>query len=344
MSIEAETQLDFADVLIKPLPSTIKSRKNVELVTKYSFKYSTQTLECIPIMAANMDTVGTLKVMKKMSEHKMFTCLHKFIRVDDFVQEKDFLANHLDHFAVTIGYSATEINRLEEIQKIIDFKVICIDVANGYIQSFVEYCKQVRDAFPNKIIVAGNVCTPEGVEALITQGEVDIVKCGIGGGSACTTRIKTGVGYPQFSTVLQCSATARKLGAKIISDGGITSPGDTAKAFGMGGDFVMVGGQFAGHDENPGEVIQENGIMLKEFYGMSSKRAMNKNYGGKKDYRTSEGRCIKIPYKGTIDDTIADFLGGLRSTCTYTGHSTLLEMIGNLKFIRVNNQFNKCLL
>lgn len=344
MSIEPETRLDFADVLIKPLPSTIESRKNVNLETKNTFKYSSQTLECIPILAANMDTVGTLDVMKKLTSHKMFTCLHKFIGVDEFTQEKDYLANHLDHFAVTIGYSATEITRLKEIQKIIDFKVICIDVANGYIKPFVEYCKLVRDSFPNKIIISGNVCTPEGVEALITQGKVDIVKCGIGGGSACTTRIKTGVGYPQFSTVLQCSAAAQRLGGKIISDGGITCPGDMAKAFGIGGDFVMVGGQFAGHDENPGDIIQENGVLLKEFYGMSSKRAMNKNYGGKKDYRTSEGRCIKIPYKGAIDNTVIDFLGGLRSTCTYTGHSTLLEMIGNLKFIRVNNQFNKCLL
>jgi GMP reductase len=339
-----EPKLDFSDVLVTPRSSSVGSRQEVYLTRTFKFKYSPYSLECVPLMAANMDTVGSIEMMRALSKCGVFTCLHKFITLDEFRENAEFMKEHPDSFAVTIGYSASEIDWLALVNDIIDFKVICIDVANGHLKGFVRFCKQIRDLYPEKIIIAGNVCTPEGVEALITDGQVDVVKCGIGGGSACTTRIKTGVGFPQFSAAAECSKVARELGASIVSDGGITCPGDAVKAFGVGADFVMVGGQFAGHTETPGEIIVENDKLFKEFYGMSSERAMTKNYGEKKAYRTSEGRCMKIPYKGDVSDTLSDFLGGIRSACTYTDCRNIEEMTGGLDFIRVNHQYNQSLL
>ena len=294
-------------------------------------------------MAANMDTVGTIDVMKELVKKKLFTCLHKFVSYDDVLQSSQFLKEHLDYFSFSIGFNPSEIQRLEELHKIVPFKVICIDVANGYLEDFVEFCASVREKFPDKIIIAGNVCTAEGVYNLIKNGRVDIVKCGIGSGSACTTRIKTGVGYPQMSCIYDCAAVAHYHGARIISDGGITCPGDVAKAFGNGADFVMMGGQFAGHKECPGNIINEDGQSYKVFYGMSSSHAMHQNYSKVHSYRTSEGRHMKIKYKGLISDTVDDFLGGLRSTCTYTNNENLSDLIGNINFVRVNHQYNDSL-
>lgn len=339
-----DISLDFSDVLIKPIPTKVKSRSLVKLERKFTFKYSPYELECAPIMAANMDTVGTIDVMKELVKENIFTCLNKFVTLEELHQNKPFLEVHTDNFALSIGWSDDDIIRLIDIEKILDFKVICIDIANGYIGGFVDFCSKVRRAFPNKIIIAGNVCTSEGVKNLILDGKVDIVKCGIGGGSACTTRIKTGVGMPQLSCAQECAVEAHKHSALMISDGGITCPGDLAKAFAVNSDFVMIGGQFAGHKENPGDIIEENGRKYKTFYGMSSTHAMKKNYGEKRVYRTSEGRYIKIPYKGEIKDTLEDFLGGLRSTCTYTNTSKLQDLSSNVQFIRVNNQFNKSLI
>jgi len=338
-----ETYLDFGDVLMIPKSSSISSRKMVKLDREFRFKYSPYTLRCVPIMAANMDTVGTINVMKELVNENVFTCLNKFITLDEISENKEFLKGNLDRFAITIGWSGDEIQRLNEIKDILNFKVICIDIANGYIREFVNFCSFVRSNFPDKIIIAGNVCTPDGVKDLVLNGKVDIVKCGIGGGSACTTRIKTGIGMPQFSCAQQCALEAHKLGALSISDGGITCPGDLGKAFGAGSDFVMIGGQFAGHKENPGDIIEEDGKRYKTFYGMSSEHAMKKNYGEKRTYRTSEGRYIKIPYKGEIKDTLEDFLGGLRSTCTYLDTQYIRNISFNAKFIKVNNQFNKSL-
>lgn len=339
-----ETKYDFSDVLIQPTFSNIESRSAVRLEVEYKFKYSPLTLKCIPVMAANMDTVGTIPIMKELAKNGLFTCLHKFVSLEDLVKERDFLCKHMDNFAISVGFSDKELNRLIEIGKHIDFKVICIDVANAYIGKFSGYCATIRNLFPDKIIIAGNVCTEEGVELLDKYGKVDIIKCGIGGGSACTTRIKTGVGVPQLSCALECSQYANRHGLKIISDGGITCPGDVSKAFGVGADFVMIGGQFAGHTQSPGEIIEQGGKLYKEFWGMSSQHAMNKNYGEMKSYRTSEGRHMKIPYRGDIQGTIEDYLGGIRSTCTYTGYEYLEMMIGNVKFNKVNKQYNSSLI
>jgi GMP reductase len=217
---------------------------------------------------------------------------------------------------------------------------ICIDVANGYAQSFVEFVRKVRSAFGDKTIVAGNVVTGEMVEELLLSG-ADIVKVGIGSGSVCTTRVKAGVGYPQLSAVIECADAAHGLGGRIISDGGCACPGDVAKAFGGGADFVMIGGMFAGHDESGGELVQREGKRYKQFYGMSSQTAMAKHAGGVAQYRATEGKLVEVPYRGPIEETVRDILGGVRSACTYVGALALRELTKRTTFIRVLEQENR---
>jgi len=336
--IEFGHKLDFNNVLIRPKRSTIKSRSEVSLERKFKFKHSSNHWNGVPIMASNMDSTGTFEVYKILSTYKMLTMLHKFYTINDYIAHKDILDPNL--FGVSTGISENDFTKLISIMEIIDCNWICVDIANGYLDGMVEYCKRVRSQFPNKIIIAGNVVTRELVEELILVGGVDIVKIGIGPGSACTTRLKTGVGMPQLSAILECADAAHGVGGHIISDGGITCPGDMSKAFGGGADFVMVGGQFAGHDENPGEIIEENGKQMKLFYGMSSEKAQEKYYGEMAKYRSSEGRVLKIPYKGSLQNTVGDYLGGLRSTCTYINASCIKHMSKCTTFMQVHQQLN----
>jgi len=336
--IEFGHKLDFNNVLIRPKRSTIKSRSEVSLERDFKFKYSSNRWNGVPIMASNMDSTGTFEVYKVLSTYNMLTMLHKFYTINDYIAHKDILDPNL--FGVSTGISDNDFTNLISIMEVIDCNWICVDIANGYLNGMVEYCKRVRSQFPDKIIIAGNVVTREIVEELILVGGVDIVKIGIGPGSACTTRLKTGVGMPQLSAILECSDAAHGVGGHIISDGGITCPGDMSKAFGGGADFVMVGGQFAGHDENPGEIIEENGKQMKIFYGMSSEKAQEKYYGAMAKYRSSEGRVLKIPYKGSLHNTVGDFLGGLRSTCTYINASCVKHMSKCTTFMQVHQQLN----
>ena len=337
-----EPQLDFKDVLIEPQRSSLTSRSQVFLERLFRFKNGS-TLECIPIVAANMDTTGTFEVCDILSKNNIMTAMNKFYDAEAY-SNHNFSNLHRDMYMVSCGISDADFEKLEENLSVVNTNVICIDVANGYMHSLLMFCKKVRSRFPNKIIVAGNVATKERVQELILYGDVDIVKIGIGPGSACTTRVKTGVGVPQLSAILECADAAHKAGGYIMADGGITCPGDMAKAFGAGADFVMVGGQFAGHDENPGNVIEENGKKYKEFYGMSSEHAMTKHYGEMKKYRSSEGRHLKIPYRGPLQKTVEDYLGGLRSTCSYVGINNLEKLSDNTTFRIVGQQFNSTFL
>ena len=339
--IEFGIKLDFNNVLIRPKRSTLKSRSDVCLERSFKFKHCNLQWTGIPIMSANMDTTGTFEIYNVLSEYNILTILHKFYKLDDYITHTEKLNPNL--FAVSTGISENDFNNLVSVLDVVDCNWICIDIANGYLDGMVNFCKRVRALYPSKIIIAGNVVTREIVEELILEGKVDIVKIGIGPGSACTTRLKTGVGMPQLSAVLECSDAAHGVGGHIISDGGITCPGDMAKAFGGGADFVMVGGQFAGHDENPGDIIEENGIKMKLFYGMSSEKAQEKYYGSMAKYRSSEGRVLKIPYKGSLHDTVADYLGGLRSTCTYINASCIKHMSRCTTFMQVNQQVNNSL-
>ena len=334
MRIEDEIKLDFKDVLIRPKRSTLGSRKEVYLTRHYTFKHSKFEWHGVPIMAANMDGVGTLDMAKSLWDHRMFTCLVKSYNEDDVSE----LATEIggNYFAVSTGTSDSDFLKLRRIINAYpEIHFICIDVANGYQERFADFVQKVRETFSHCTIIAGNVVSADMTQELILRG-ADIVKVGIGPGSVCTTRIQTGVGYPQLSAIIECADAAHGLGAHIIADGGCTCPGDVAKAFGAGADFVMLGGMLAGHDEGGGEV--KDGQIT--FYGMSSDTAMERHHGGVAEYRSSEGRTVSVPYKGAVKDTVLDILGGLRSTCTYVGAPTLKQLPKCTTFIRVNRQIN----
>ncbi len=334
MRIEDEIKLDFKDVLIRPKRSTLSSRKEVDLQRTYKFKHSGFEWTGIPIMASNMDGVGTLDMAQSLWDHRMFTCLVKSYSEDDLSDLATKIGGN--YFAVSTGTNDSEFLKLRRIINAYpEIHFICIDVANGYQERFGDYVQKVRETFPHCTIIAGNVVTADMTQELILRG-ADIVKVGIGPGSVCTTRIQTGVGYPQLSAIIECADAAHGLGGHIIADGGCTCPGDVAKAFGAGADFVMLGGMLAGHDEGGGTV--EDGKIT--FYGMSSDTAMNKHHGGVADYRSSEGRTVSVPYRGAVKDTVLDLLGGLRSACTYVGAPTLKQLSKCTTFIRVNRQIN----
>lgn len=342
MRIEDEIKLDFRDVLIRPKRSTVGSRREVELKRQYKFKYSELNWEGVPIMAANMDGVGTFEMAKSLHSHDMFTCLTKSFSKDDWVKHQNELS--YNHVAVSTGISDYDFERLSLIlDEVKSIQFICIDVANGYTEYFGDYVAKVRSKYPDKTIIAGNVVTADMTQELILRG-ADIVKVGIGPGSVCTTRIQTGVGYPQLSAIIECADAAHGLGGHIIADGGCTCPGDVAKAFGAGADFVMLGGMLSGHDEGGGQKYEDFTSNPKkifiEFYGMSSDTAMEKHSGGVAEYRSSEGRTVRVPYKGAVKGTVLDLLGGLRSSCTYVGANNLKQLSKCTTFIRVNRQIN----
>lgn len=337
MRIEDDIKLDFKDVLIRPKRSTLHSRKEVDLNRTYTFKHSNHEWRGIPIMASNMDGVGTFEMAFSLSKFELFTVLKKSYTIHEHLAIKDL---HSDYYAISLGTSENELYKAEHIiGNNPEIQFICIDIANGYSEHFGDFIEEVRSKYPGKTIIAGNVVTSDMTQELILRG-ADIIKVGIGPGSVCTTRIQTGVGYPQLSAIIECADAAHGLGAHIIADGGCTSPGDVAKAFAAGADFVMLGGMLAGHDEGAGEV--KDGRV--EFYGMSSDTAMNKHHGGVAEYRSSEGRTVEVKYRGKVEHTIKDILGGIRSTCTYVGSPTLKQLSKCTTFIRVNRQVNEWLI
>jgi GMP reductase len=374
MRLDNEIKLDYKDVLIRPKRSTLSSRKQVQLLRSFTFRNyrpadmsmeilrpeSNPHYEGIPIMAANMDGVGTFEMADTLAAQGLFTCLVKTYSVEELLEyfnTDDYLRTN--HVAMSIGISDDDWCKLQNVMGLVDgnLKYVCVDVANGYSERFTQFIRKLRKEYPNIVIIAGNVVTGEMTEELILSG-ADIVKVGIGPGSVCTTRIQTGVGFPQLSAVIECADAAHGLGGHIIADGGCTCPGDVAKAFGAGADFVMLGGMLAGHDEGGGEVITKTyatnevsnsgatGSFIKEtkqfvqFYGMSSKAANDKHFGGLQEYRSSEGRDVLVPYRGPVKNTVQDVLGGLRSTCTYAGANTLKQLSKCTTFVRCTQQFN----
>ena len=324
MRIQEDVKLDFSDVLIKPKRSTLVSRKDADLTRNFKFKHSKHRWEGIPIIAANMDHTGTIDMYVSLSKHKILTALCKFVPWPN---------NNWSHLIQTIGLD----QNLDELDYD-ESKWICLDVANGYTERFNDFVSLMRrhEATKDKIIIAGNVCTPEATEQIIMAG-ADIVKIGIGPGSVCTTRKLTGVGYPQLSATMECADAAHGLGGHIITDGGCTVVGDIAKSYGAGADFVMLGGMLAGHEECEGEKQGEK--ML--FYGMSSDNAQFKYHGGKKSHRASEGKAVMVDYKGPVDGTIHEILGGLRSACTYAGAKSIKDLPKCTTFVKVNRQLNE---
>ena len=374
MRIEEDVKLDYKDVLIRPKRSTLKSRSQVSLGRKTNFRNYNPDYDLneyhyqgIPIMASNMDGVGTFEMADKLAEGEIFTCLVKTYSADELIEYFNGPVERTECVAMSIGTSDSDYNKLHQVKKESDnkLKYVCIDIANGYSDHFAQHVRKVRAEFPDLVIIAGNVVTREMTEELILAG-ADIVKVGIGPGSVCTTRIQTGVGYPQLSAVMECADAAHGLGGHIIADGGCTCPGDVAKAFAAGADFVMLGGMLAGHDEGGGNVItkryQTNELRLEEiadlgktwnssnliieekqfvqFYGMSSESANDKHFGGLKNYRSSEGRTVLVPYRGPVAATVQDILGGVRSTCTYAGAKKIKQLPKCATFIRCTQTHN----
>ena len=339
MRIEEDIKLDYADVLFRPKRSTLHSRKDVELKRTYKFKYSNHQWSGVPIIAANMDGVGKLEIAENLAKFKLMTCLTKQ-HDTKMIKRCSKIKEIFPHIVLSTGTGNDDYKRLNSILKEYSFfEFICIDIANGYSDHFSKFVSSVREKYPTKTIIAGNVVTADMTQELVLNG-ADIVKVGIGPGSVCTTRLQTGVGYPQLSAVIECADAAHGLGAHIIADGGCTCPGDVAKAFGGGADFVMLGGMFAGHKEGGGKTIKKNGSKFIEFYGSSSDTAIDKHYGGLSDYRSSEGKKVQLKYRGKIKDTVLNILGGLRSSCTYVGASSLKQLSKCTTFIRVSQQSN----
>ncbi|MCE0490566.1 GMP reductase [Pantoea sp. Mb-10] len=342
MRIEEDVKLGFKDVLIRPKRSTLKSRSEVELARTYTFKHTHHSWTGVPVIAANMDSVGTFTMAEALAQRDVLTAVHKHYSVEawqTFIQRVP--DNVLRNVMVSTGTSDADFSKLNAILSLsTQLNFICIDVANGYSEHFVTFLQRARERYPDKTICAGNVVTGEMVEELILSG-ADIVKVGIGPGSVCTTRVKTGVGYPQLSAVIECADAAHGLGGQIVSDGGCTVPGDIAKAFGGGADFVMLGGMLAAHDECEGTVVEEHGEKFMLFYGMSSESAMKRHVGGVAHYRAAEGKTVRLPLRGPVEETLQDILGGLRSACTYVGAARLKELTKRTTFIRVAEQENR---
>ena len=340
MRIEGDLKLTFDDVLIRPKRSTLISRSDVNLVREFTFRHTEETWSGVPIVAANMDTTGLFSIAEILQGHKMLTCTQKFYSTKEF---SDAWESGVDSefIAVTCG-STDESFELLKRKMATDkgLKMICIDVANGYREVFLNFVKKVRGAFPEKIIIAGNVATREMTEALILAG-ADIVKVGIGPGSVCTTRKVAGVGYPQLSAISECADAAHGLNGHVMSDGGCSSPGDVAKAFAAGADFVMLGGMLAGHDESGGELIEDSGGSYKSFYGMSSAKAMETHYGEIANHRAPEGKEVRVPYRGPLEYTVQSILGGLRSACSYVGARRIKDLPKCTTFVRVSMTTNE---
>ena len=374
MRIEEDVKLDYKDVLIRPKRSTLGSRKEVDLSRIFTFRnYTPQDMSMemirpedgnyigIPIMAANMDGVGTFEMADQLATGSLFTCLKKTYSVEELVEYFDTdMYERTNFVAMSIGITDHDMGKFMRVYSQVDgnLKYVCVDVANGYSERFADFIRKLRNQYPHIVIIAGNVVTGEMTEELILAG-ADIVKVGIGPGSVCTTRIQTGVGYPQLSAVIECADAAHGLGGHIIADGGCTCPGDVAKAFAAGADFVMLGGMLAGHDEGGGDVITkiyETNEVTKtddgfyesvyeekkfvQFYGMSSTSANDKHFGGLKEYRSSEGRTVLVPYRGAVARTIQDILGGVRSTCTYAGAVRLKHLNKCTTFVRCTQTHN----
>ncbi len=325
MRIDHEPKLDFDDVLIRPKRSEAPSRSAIVLEREHRFLNSGMTWKGIPVVASNMDSVGTMAMAKALAP-EMMTCLHKYYSEADLTA---FFNSDLHRSCIffTLGIKDDEFEKLKKVKEQADVRYVCVDAANGYTKFFVDRVKRIREAFPQLTIMAGNVATPEMVQELFISGAADIVKIGIGSGSVCTTRSKAGVGCPQLSAIIECADAAHGLRGHVCADGGCKTPGDVVKAFAAGADFVMLGGMLAAHDECEGEWIEEDGKKVgMKFYGMSSKTAINKYAGGLQDYRASEGKEVVVPYKGPVRDTIQEITGGIRSACAYVGATRLKDL------------------
>lgn len=345
MRLESDFKLDFKDVLIRPKRSTLSTRSDVDISREFTFRHAQVKYHGIPIIAANMDTIGTLEMARALDNFLLSTALHKHYAVNEYVEFFRTLERKSAAF-YSMGIAKADEEKFHAVMEAAGsgaestVRYVCIDVANGYTETFIRFVERIRSHYPHLVIMAGNVVTGEVTEELILSG-ADIVKVGIGPGSVCTTRKMTGVGYPQLSAIIECADAAHGLEGHICADGGCATPGDVAKAFGGGADFVMLGGMLAGHEECGGETIVRDGSKFKRFYGMSSKAAMERYAGGVGKYRAAEGKEVLVPFRGPVAETAQEILGGVRSACTYVGARRLRELSKRTTFVRVTQQSNE---
>ena len=342
MRIENDVKLDFKDVLIRPKRSTLNSRNEVDIARSFRFYHTGPEWKGFPLIAANMDVTGTMAMARVLGRHGALTALHKHYPVNQLAEF--FASDAGEHAFFSLGTTSADLEKLAAVRKRAQVRFLCLDVANGYSEKFLETVKRVRDENPKAVVMAGNVVTGDMTEALILAG-ADIVKIGIGPGSVCTTRRVTGVGYPQLSAIIECADAAHGLRGQVCADGGCTVPGDIAKAYGAGADFVMLGGMLAGHDECEGEIRYEERDGNRTpvgmtFYGMSSETAMKKHSGGVAHYRAAEGKSVETPYRGPVENTLGEIMGGVRSMMTYIGAAHLKEVSKRTTFVRVSAQTN----
>jgi GMP reductase len=342
MRIENDPKLDFRDVLIRPKRSTLGSRAQVDVERSFHFPHTGAEWKGFPLIAANMDVVGTMAMARALLKHGAMVALHKHYGTEALIAF--FREAESANAFYSLGTTQADHDKLKAVHAQSPISKICLDVANGYTEKFVDTVKATRAAFPDSAIMAGNVVTGDMTEALLLAG-ADIVKVGIGPGSVCTTRKMTGVGYPQLSAIIECADAAHGLKGLVCGDGGLTVPGDVAKAYGGGADFVMMGGMLAGHDECEGEIRYEdrdgNRVpVAMTFYGMSSDTAMHKYSGGVASYRASEGKTVEVPYRGPVENTMQEIMGGVRSMMTYIGATRLKEVPKRTTFVRVGAQLN----
>jgi len=335
--VSRTTKLYYKNVVMKPRRSFIKSRAEVDLSRDFKFHHSGNKLHCIPIMASNMDTIGTFEMAIALSQHEAMTCVHKYYPVEAWLEFSQDHPECMPYVCLTVGTRDTDFDKMSEILEAVpSIKYVLLDSLHTYSQLFVQLCRKIRASFPALTIIAGTVASREMVEELILYGGVDIVKVGLGMGSTQTTRKKTGIGYPSVSCIMECSDSAHGLGGHVIASGGCCCPGDVSKAFGAGADFVMLGGLLSGHDQCGGELILKDGKKYKLFYDMTSTTALKKHVGCVQFYRESEGRTVEVPYRGDVHPTFLDIVTGLRSTCTYLGCTKLKELSRRACFVPVS--------
>ena len=359
--ILSEVYLDYSDILIRPkMGINLNSRKDVNLQRLFKFKHG-QTRTGLGVFNANMATVGNFVIAKKLLLKGMFATIHKHYTMDEiggFITSARQENIPLDNLFITIGLKNIddEIQKLKDLESKYDWKSprnICIDAPNFYIQKALDVLSRVRADFPDAVIMAGNIASGDICLKLLDYA--DIIKCGIGSGSACLTRKQTGCGTPMVSLILECADIAHSVGGHICADGGIVDVGDICKALCLNADFVMAGGMFAGTDEAEGDVIEKHyetseiidgkpviqTKYFKQYYGMSSEYANNKFAGGMGNYKTSEGRELLIPYTGALDKILQDITGGIASCCTYIGATSVKHLSKCATIIQVHNQLNK---
>jgi len=342
MIIESDLKLDFKDVLIRPKRSTLRSRSAVDITRGFRFLHSGTEWSGFPLIAANMDVTGTMAMARALAGFGAMTALHKHYRAEELIAF--FREEESANAFYSMGTTEADYEKYEAVRRQVPITKICLDVANGYTELFVDFVHRVRASSPGAVIMAGNVVTGDMTEALVLAG-ADIVKVGIGPGSVCTTRKMTGVGYPQLSAIIECADAAHGLKGWVCADGGCTVPGDVSKAYGAGADWVMLGGMLAGHTECEGEIrYEEHGgervPVAMTFYGMSSDTAMRRYAGGVASYRASEGKTVEVPYRGPVEGTMQEIMGGVRSMMTYIGATKLKEVPKRTTFVRVTSQLN----